>query len=54
MEIRQNIGHRILNGLRWIAMIAAASALYAVFMAASSSASLFHNHDFFSRHKASS
>ena len=54
METIRHRGHKILNGLRWVLMIATASVLYAVFMAASSSASLFHNHDFFSRHKASS
>jgi hypothetical protein len=40
MEIRRDRRHRILNGLQWVAMIATASVLYWVFMAAWGSASL--------------
>jgi|HubBroStandDraft_1064217.scaffolds.fasta_scaffold566412_1 hypothetical protein len=40
MEITQDSQHGILSGLQWVAMVATASVLYWVFMAAWGSASL--------------
>lgn len=54
MEIRRDRQHRILSGLQWVAMLATASVLYWVFMAAWGTVSLMNAFGFSAHRRAHS
>jgi hypothetical protein len=54
MEIRQERQHKVLRSLQWVAMLATASVLYWVFIAAWGTASLIHAFGFSAHRRAHS